>query len=396
MLVEHTMQRQHGWDRAVIRATPSQTGLDLWRRSIPFDRVMGRSHEYAVVPKELRELIHRTSGQGNFTYPSARSTTLPGMVDLDMRLAYAAAAMEELGCAPAIHDRVPDYAGFMPARYRIQYRVPNGWQHVGLFMTPDPHSRPGNRSWFFPNTHGFVGETWVDASELRVALGPFPHACEQCRDVFRCNTGERCLQHGWPMTILERIVFTKDRPLRTWAEKLVQLRDEVTEAAPTAKIAELASAAVRAILLHTIGALHHVAGIRHSVLQSTTDPDDIPDHTLVDFVPTDDGAVMTWREERMVPTSVDYARPEWSAQIWGRTRARLLLHRDGNDRYTGALTLPYEQIVALRLDALLVIDDPRWLDDGKVGRFRIKGQYPGPVAWPQSEDDLSLLTEVSG
>jgi hypothetical protein len=241
-----------------LQSTPTGTGLDLWCRSVAFDRVTGRSHKYAVLPKELRELIHRTSGQGNYTYLPARAETLPGMVDLDMRLAYAAAAMEELGWAPAVHGRSPIYAGFTPARHRIEYQVPDGWHHVGLFMTPDPHSKPGNRSWCIPSTPGFMGETWADASELRVALGPFPHVCDQCRAAFQHNNGEGCPLHGWSVTILERIVFTKDRPLRTWVEKLVLLREQVAVLAPTPRIAELARAAVRAILLHAIGGFHHV------------------------------------------------------------------------------------------------------------------------------------------
>jgi hypothetical protein len=80
-------------------------------------------------------------------------------------------------------------------------------------------------------------------------------------------------------------------------------------------------------------------------MQTSSDPADVPNQTPFDIVPTEDGEVLTWREERTLPASVDYARPEWSAHIWGRTRAALLLprevHQGHGPLYTGALTLPY-------------------------------------------------------
>jgi hypothetical protein len=395
LLVERTMKRQHGWELAALQATPAGTGLDLWRRSIAFDRVTGRSKEYPPLPKELRDLIHHTSGQGNFTYPPACATMLlgnPALYNLDMRLAYAAAAQEELGSAPATHDWLTTYAGFTPARYRAQYHVPDGWGHVGLLMTPDPHSVSGKRSWYFPNTPGFTGECWADMAELRVAQWPFPHICPACAEGFRRNTGLTCPEHGWRMAIKERILFTKGTPLKTWAAKLVQLREDVAALAPTSRIAEMARAAVRNILLYAIGAFH---GTSRPITYASQDSADVPDRTPFEIVPTEDGEeMMTWRGE--VPRSVflDYVRPEWPSQIWGRTRARLLLHRDVSGHFTGALTLPYVQIIALRLDSLLVTSDPGWPDDGKVGRFRVKGCYPGPIPWPQSEEDLSQLTEI--
>jgi hypothetical protein len=136
-------------------------------------------------------------------------------------------------------------------------------------------------------------------------------------------------------------------------------------------------------------------GTSRPVTHASQDSADVPDRTPFEVVPTEDGEeLMTWCGEGPRSAFLDYVRPEWSSQIWGRTRARLLLHRDYSGTFTGALTLPYEQIVAQRLDSLLLTEDPRWPDDGKRGRFRVKGIYPGPIPWPQSGEDLSQLTEA--
>src|SRR5437899_3355524 len=111
--------------------------------------------------------------------------------------------------------------GFRPARYRISYRVPDGWAHLGLFMTKDPLG-----TWTFPRRSGETGETWTDAAELRVALGPFPHLCPNCERSYRVNDGRACPHHGWPFAIHERLLFTPgQKPLRAWAEKLLAARD---------------------------------------------------------------------------------------------------------------------------------------------------------------------------
>lgn len=50
------------WDDAVLIGSPSQTGRDLWSRTIP---TTGKwAGGYPVLSEELRGLLHATGGQG--------------------------------------------------------------------------------------------------------------------------------------------------------------------------------------------------------------------------------------------------------------------------------------------------------------------------------------------
>ncbi len=303
------------------------------------------------------------------------------------RSAGAAPALNELGVGPATHDTLPTYAGYTPARYKVRFRIPDTWAHVGLLMVPDDRTpeaggprRDGKRHWYFPAIPGTVGETWADAAEMRIAYAPFPHICQTCRECYKENRGQACPKHGWQLSILERLVFTVGRPLRLWAERLVAAREACGENA-------LARAAVRNLLLHTIGAFH---GTRRPITRMARLAD-VPLRTPARTVLSPEGDELhLWDEVGLAPKFPDYARPEWSAQVWARTRARLLLHQDYDTKqFVGALTLPVAQIVAFRLDALYLTCDPGWLDSGRPGTLRVKGVLAGPVPWPQDEDDLA-------
>ncbi len=258
-LVADCLRHQFGWQDVCLLGTPAATGLELWRSSIGASRSSGytASTAYPILSEEVRTLIHQTSGQGRFEFlPAPPSGLAEALFYLDGRLAYAAPALNELGVGPVLHDTLPDYAGFTPARYRVRFRIPDTWAHVGLLMAPDdrppeaggPH-RDGKRHWYFPRTPGTVGETWADAAEMRIAHAPFPHTCLTCAQQYRVNDGRHCPVHGWDLSIEERIVFTTGRPLRLWAERLIAAREACDNN-------DLARSAVRNILLHGIGAFH--------------------------------------------------------------------------------------------------------------------------------------------
>jgi len=395
-LVTRLLQGQYGWQDVCLLNTPAGTGLELWHSSIPTMRESGwkQSTAYPILPEDVRTLIHQTSGQGRFEFlPAPPSGVAPQLVCMDGRLAYGAPALNELGVGPATHDTLPVYEGFTPARYRVRFRIPDAWAHVGLFMVPDyrtpeaggPH-RDGKRHWYFPATPGTVGKTWADAAEMRIAYAPFPHACEMCGAYYRANDGERCPAHGWDLHIEERIVFTKGRPLRTWVERLIAAREACGE---DSQVHALARAAVRNILLHTIGAFHGT----HRPITRIAGLADVPMCTPARTVLSPGGDELhLWDEPGLAPKFPDYQRPEWSAQVWARTRARLLLHRDyDTGRFTGALTLPYEDVAAFRLDAMYLTCDPGWPDSGRPGTLRVKGSLASPVPWPRDEGDLSAV-----
>jgi hypothetical protein len=378
------LQRQSGWQEVYLLDSPARTGLDLWRVSIGRHTVNGRyvTLEYPILPDGVRVLIRATSGQGRFELlppPAGSDGYAPALNYLDKRLAYGAPSLGELGIGPVTHDEASDYAGWQPARYRVAYQVPDGWAHLGLFMTKDPTRQAG---WVYPRIPGETGETWLDASELRIALGPFPHNCADCERCYAANDGSRCPQHGWPFTIRERLLFTKGRPLHTWAEKLIAARDNCYR--------EHAAAAIRNILLHTVGAFHDTPrptthyGAAHEA----------PNGVALDTLLLPDGEELYAWQLRSQEPPTDSAHPELSSQVWARTRAGMLLHRPyGSESYIGALTLPFEQIVALRLDALYSTVDPGWPDNGGPGAFRLKGHLSGPLLWPREEWELASVKE---
>jgi hypothetical protein len=257
-------------------------------------------------------------------------------------------------------------------------------------------AKDGQRTWCFPREPGETGDTWADGTELRIALWPFPQVCPACQIGYRANSGSPCPQHGWHIHMLERVLFTKGgKPLATWAQKLIALRETVTRGAPTPRIGELARAAVRNLLIHAIGSFH---GTRRRITHTASedDPDAIPLHTPLSLALTAEGETLySWEEQRRAPARLDYDRPEWSAQVWARARSRLILHRDMAGTFTGALTLPYAQIVGMRLDALYVTKDPGWPDNARVGVFRQKWSSLHPAPWPQDEDDLTALHQLA-
>jgi hypothetical protein len=382
------LRLQSRWQDVCLLKTPARTGLELWRSNISTDPKSGYQHSiaYPVLPEDVRTLIHRTSGQGRFEIlpPATPDGMAPALVYLDGRLKYGGTALGELGIGPATHDHLPNYAGYQPGRYCVEFSVPDGWKHVGLLMAPFPRTgKWGDAHWHFPRTPGESGQTWADASEMRIAFAPFPDTCSDCAARYAANDGGRCPLHGWHITIKERILFTKGhKPLRTWAEKLIAARDACGEN-------ELARAAVRNILLHAIGAFH---GTRRPVTRIAAAAD-VPNRVPTQMALSPDGTELhLWDEPGITPRFPDYNRPEWPSQIWAKTRARMLLFRDFETKqFTGALTLPFSQVVAFRLDALYVTKDPGWPDSGGPGTLRVKGRLEGPVPWPVKETDLAAV-----
>jgi hypothetical protein len=80
--------RRH-WDDAVLMGSPSQTGRDLWTRTIP---TRGQHAEgFPVLSEELRGLLHATAGQGRneLITPPRVPEQLPQLVEYDRTFAYA-------------------------------------------------------------------------------------------------------------------------------------------------------------------------------------------------------------------------------------------------------------------------------------------------------------------
>lgn len=332
------------FDGAPVLDSPSATGSELWLRSIP------EGVEIPRVSDDVAELIRSTSGQGRVELRQLDGDTLPALHYFDGRLAYAA-CLRELGTGATVLDfparttyaAVAELLPYVRARFDVEFRAPAGWSHVGLLP-----EMTGAGQWHYPTR----GRSWVDAVEADLAH-----------------------REGWSLTVRRAVVFDKARPLDGWAGRLVKAREAVAGwSAEHADTGELVARMLRAVLIQTIGALHSRG---RDVTRVTDAPmRDRRDGERVERL-TDSLWVLRRRAE---PTArqLDVMHPELSAQVYGRARARLL-RAPGN---TGALAVDGADVLAFRTDALYLTRRPAWLDDGKVGRYALKGTLPTPVPNP--------------
>lgn len=343
----------------VVLGSPASTGRELLLRSLP------SGHEYPVLDREHLELIHHTTGQGRNELLARPEVELPSLYGYDMRWSYAALCRGIIGSGPARLDEVSEFAGYAPGRYEVTFTIPTDWNHVGLL----PVHGEG-----FPSLPGTTWRTWADARELRMAH-----------------------KWGWrieDMTIHRRLLYTvdpaKSAPLRTWADKLVDLREKwiPAQAAPDA-VADLARDFTRTTLLAGIGAMWgRRQRVTHSVHRDRAGevPPGAEAYLAGDMLVWTSETEASWRE---------MVHPEWVSQVWAEQRCRLLdTGASGRQPNAGALHLPYSDLVALRTDALYSVTDPGWSDPGTVGAFRRQTAVPGPVPTPRSVEDLLALREA--
>ena len=168
-----------------------------------------------------------------------------------------------------------------------------------------------------------------------------------------------------------------------------------------AVVKDAARAALRAILLETIGAFAS-RGRRSTV--TVTSAFDVPEqyqHT-----------VRTWgtRITYQAPTPAtdrqrQFYHPELAAQVWGRARARVL---DGTKAApSGALHVAPHQLIGINGDAIYTTSVPTWAlpterggyDDGRAGKLRLKGVLEGPLPIPvtrAARDALMHRADAAG
>lgn len=312
-----------------------------------FARCIETGAEYPTLPADLQRLIRSTSGQGRAEIVDGPDE-LAQLVEYDGRLMYGALC-RELPYGPVEHDAGDEWLGYTPARYRVRFTPPAGWDHVGVLAVKADDVGGGWR-WPTEGTH----ETWCDGAELHVALGV-----------------------GWSVSILERLWWPQrgEGPVRRWADRLLRMHDALPD--------PLARAVVRRLLLAGIGSWH---GSPRAVERSApADRTDLVTGELAGPV-TVDGDRIRWTTLEPFGRPA-MAHPEWSAAVWGRCRARLL--QAPND--TGALRLRPGSVVALRTDALWLDHDPEWADTGRVGAFRRRTVVDGPLERPRT---LAALMEA--
>lgn len=356
----------------VLLSSPSTTGRDLWRRVIP-----AKGDGFPVLSTELRELIHSTSGQGRrelVTVPPAEAGRIPLVTQYDMRLAYAALAWGMPVGAPtmvtgrefaALPDEERSKLLMRRGRWLVRAHVPSGWDRVGILPTP---RRDG--TWEWPAVPGSTFTSWCSASELAVAV-----------------------QHGWRCDVIEGFHFDEGKPLNTWKDKIVRIWENETRTAGMPPIVRtLVRSAARMMILSTVGAF---ASRSHPITRTVPVTADVK---LPEDAPIREVNGMYIWEER--PARTEWmertSHPEWSAEIWGRCRARLLEAPTGTPGVkAGALHVPPGCVIGMRTDGITLAGDPGWPDDGAPGRFRLKGRMRGAFEWPTSDAELSALKRMA-
>ncbi|MFD6311114.1 hypothetical protein [Streptomyces nigra] len=369
--------RRH-WPDAVLMGSPSQTGRDLWTRTIP---TRGQHAEgFPVLSEDLRGLLHATAGQGRneLITPPRVPEQLPQLVEYDRTFAYAKHTWKSPVGTPrritaatfaAWSEKEQMRALYGCGHWQVRVTVPDGWNHVGLLPAP----APGDRAWHYPAEPGSTFTTWAGGPEIHTALA---------------NTIQ-----PWKIEILDGILWEDGKPLDDWAKKLKETWTNLSAQAhfqgdaQQARAAYLASRAVRSILLYGIGSFAQRPRMVTGTTPRSMERDVPPDAEIIGF----DNELITWQK----PTGFSrdpHAHPEWAAAIWSGARAALLTqrHRD-DDTYAGALHTPPGTVIAFRTDALYLTQPHTWPYHHQPGDYLLRGHLTGPLAAPTTEEELLTL-----
>jgi hypothetical protein len=413
-LLKHKLTPKYFFERGEYThafMSPARTGIGLWARYMP----AGLDPE-PVIP-EIAALIHPWAGQHHIEHfvggPSACKcgACLPlikppaiadTFADIDGRFMYAATC-RELGVGPgriltageATDFLLSKEGAYARARYHVRATVPDTWNHVGILGAKHASVRQG---WHYPNRPGAAFTTWADSAEVTLAV-----------------------KHGWGIEPVgdggaAAIVFTKSKVLDSWAEHIVNARTAVAlrpDLDPV--IRDALAVALRAILIQGIGLLKSRGRKETHV---TTDHNQVP----AEYRKAMDvhGDLFTWdTPATMDPATMSYYRPELAAQVWGRSRARVLeapavnvkgsdgkVLRDSDGRALqrpggGALTMDPATLVGMHGDAIYTTTVPTWSlpwkhqgsDDGAAGRLRLQGVLYGRIKVPVTVDERLALTK---
>ncbi|GAA1930483.1 hypothetical protein [Streptantibioticus ferralitis] len=370
----------HHWSDVVLMGSPSQTGRDLWTRTIPAKPGSRWAEGYPVMSEEIRGLLHATGGQGRVELltPPRVPEKLPQLLEYDRTFAYAKHTWSSGVGVPrrvtaqafaAMSAKEQTNALFAPSHWQVRVTVPDGWEHVGILPAPVA----GDRAWRYPNEprHTFV--TWASGAEINLAL----------RNHIR----------PWRIEILDGLLWESGQPLRDWSSRLREAWNSLQSLAqmhadPRQRTAaHLASRAVRSILLYGIGGFAQ----RPRITTGSTPvgrEQDVPDGAQIIGV---DGETITWQRNTGFSRDPN-AHPEWAVDLWGRARAALLSQRMRDDDVSvGALHLPPGTVVALRTDAIYTTHAAAWPYHGEPGDYLLKGRLPGPITGPRTEEELLAL-----
>ena len=183
---------------------------------------------------------------------------------------------------------------------------------------------------------------------------------------------------------------SETKPLETITRKIVDIRAQIEkdarQDAERAHLYKLASGAIRNILLHGIGSFNREQKTRTYILLNTEDAPAGFNRTSNYKELDEHRALYTLVEE---DTDESMMFPQWAALIWARCRARMT---------RAALSLPYNEIIAIRTDAIATTHPvAAWNTNTKIGQLRQKWAVPKPLRAPASSEALDeLQRKVTG
>lgn len=341
-------QGEHADFPICLLSTPSQTGIDLLQRSLPYKQ------EYHRLPSDIEEEIHEKGLQGRVETFYHGETTLNNLRYYDGRWMYAA-CLRHVPVGEVLHDTKSDYMPFVPGFYTVIAKVPLDWKHIGIL----PCREGGYVR--FPNTPGKVFTSFSSHQEVQLAL-----------------------KNGWNIQITERLLWpcTDKSPdmLKLWGERLIKLRMEIANNY-SGEVKQLLQQAFRSILLHTVGTFNRSSRTTPGYVRSE---EDIPLTAIPGSEVQIDSSLWEYETEDTLNTHQEkFILPHISNFIWGGARKRVC---------EAALTVPYESLVAIRTDGLWVEGEYPFIDTGKVGQFREKPlQNRSGLQWPCTNGQMIEL-----
>lgn len=348
-----------------LSGTPATTFSILWEQYNAIEH-----KKFEVLPEHIRDLLHQT-GQGRVEYCEENAKgNIPGLFYYDGIFMYAALTWG-LPTEIETHDFKNEFAGKQFARYFIQFRVPAKWNHIGPFGV-----RTGEK-WEYPGLHeqGKHYQTWVDGAELDALVNVYKGTSE---DAFR----------QWGIVIQERIVYKNQsdcemiNPLDSVIKKLRKLRERVEadgkQDAQHERLYQLVRAGIRNLVLHGIGAFNRKPGGTSTYIALASE---VPPAGFLDRTELGDGRIVyILPGQNKTSTST---HPEWSACVWGRCRARMFTH---------AMAVPYENLLAIRTDAIAVSQRMgAWENNTEVGKLRRKWAVEKRLKAPPTSDAFDEL-----
>lgn len=359
---EKSIKRFWGMEKTSyhLQMTASATGRNLLELSLPV------GVEYTKLTEKQCLFLADKFGQGRFELFPGCSMMIEKLARIDGRLMYGS-CISHLPVGRMVHTHgdgfahiigkqgqfVPLYPGF----YHGRAYVPKEWGHIGLLPC---QQQEGTVT--YPRQPGMNFETWCTGDELALAR-----------------------EYGWQVIVDESIIWPDTDsiadPFRTWRKRLVTLFMEEKNS--------LIRGVYRAITLSTLGSLNQFATIkeRHTPRQEFMRLKDVSVAKILKST----SKWIDWLEYLPLPAyRQKFIHPEMAKTLWGKGRAKVARQ---------ALMLPFEKIVAITTDEILVADPSQEMlriiqetDTGKPGSFRHKGTIDGLI-WPSTKAELlELLT----